>query len=70
MKLNSIGAAEVFYYVVPNKPGSKEEVSELPRVPICFHCWAHSVALRVDACDFPADNYEEQQIDSAHSLPG
>lgn len=49
---------------------SKKEVSELPRVPICFHCWAHSVSLRSDACDFPPDNYEEQEIASAHSLSG
>lgn len=67
--LISIAAAEV-YYNVPTKIGSKNEVSELPWVPICFHCCAHCVFLLSDACDFPPDNYEEQQSDSAHSLPG
>lgn len=53
--ITSVAAAEVFHYVVPIKPGSKMEVTQLPRVPICSHCWVHCVSLQSDACDFPPD---------------
>lgn len=64
MALSFTGAAEVLYHVAPSKGVRKKEVSQLPRVPICFQFWAHCVSLQLDACDFPSDNYEE------HSLPG
>ncbi len=53
------------YDVIPTKRGSKKEASELPWVPICFHCCAYCESLRSDACDFSLYNSEERWTDSA-----
>lgn len=68
VRLSSTGAAEVFYHVVVTKANSKKQVSQLSRVSICFHCWAHFVSLQSDACDFPPDKYH--RMNSALSLSG